>query len=51
MSIPLKDLKGNYGMDGPSLEGTVPSGLRFYFEATEGAPARFLLIDDVEITE
>jgi hypothetical protein len=51
MSVPLKDLKGNYGMDGPSLEGTVPSGLRFYFEANEGAPARFLLIDDVEITE
>lgn len=44
----LKDLKGGYRMDGPSLEGEVPSNLIFKFD---GPADLSLLIDDVELSE
>lgn len=48
VSVPLKEMKGGYGMDGPSIEGEVPSNLVFKFDGPSGLT---LLIDDVEISE
>ncbi len=50
-TVPLKDLKGGYRMDGPSLEGEVPYNLVFKFDAPAGTAPDPLLIDDVEIVE
>lgn len=47
----MKDMKGGYRRDGPSLEGMVPTSFRIYFEVPPGTTPGPLLIDDVEITE
>jgi hypothetical protein len=49
LTVPLKELKGGYNRDGPSLEGDQPANLIFQFDNPEGKLT--LLIDDVEITE
>ncbi len=49
--VPLKDMKGGYGMDGPALQGNVASAVRIYFDVPPGGSAGPLLIDDVELTD
>ena len=47
-SVLLKELKGNFRMDGLAMEGEVPANLVFRFDGPDGLA---FLIDDVEILE